>query len=414
MGEHIPERSVASIGERTTLESVREVFEKWAIQPQGGDPRIAALSEATLEMFKTDPLFNEAVQFMIEFHEDPDMNTIRKISRRAPDRIHPIPLPLYAAHLIRVAYQNELLHLEGIGYPDEFDSKEKCLEGWQIIISDQERYDNFSSNIAWRNLQTNVADRYKGIKAVIINNQHRFNRPIHYLDVGASMGNGCKKLAINDSFRPIKRTTDWHEDTELLERKPWWNEMLNQKLRSEVIFGKCVGIDVLPGDDKRTKEWIYSCSFYPSELLDESRVNEYTRLEAARPHNFHGVIAGDFTSRSSLANIHKHSGRNTFDVISFVTVLSQLDDEHRRLMLQNAIHALAPDGLIIIQDFVQTDESQPNELIFLPEWRKPYSYRTVVIDPFNVNPRPQEALYWQNSRCEEVRVSEEYYSLLRY
>lgn len=408
-----PERGNWAVGEKTTLESVRGVFERWITQPQGGDPRIAALSEATIEIFDTNPLFREAVQFMIEFHEDPDINIIRKIARRAPDRIHPIPLPLYAAHLIRVGYQSELLRLTGIHYPEEFITKEKCLEGWRMILDDQERFDDFSSNIAWRALQTNVADRYKGVKAVIINHQDRFSGPISYLDVGSSLGTGCKKLALGDSFRPIRRTMEWYGDTGLLDSKPMWNDILNRRLTSEVVIGDCVGIDVMPGNDARTRHWIFSCSFYPSELLDSSKVAEIVRLDLANPKNFHGVVRGDFSDKSNIAEMSDRSGQAQFDVISFVTVLSQVKEEDRRLMLKNALEILSPGGLIVIQDFVQASPFGHDGLVFFPDWSKPYFYRTVVIDPSRGDLEPQEALHWQNSRCEELRVSESYHSLLQ-
>ncbi len=383
------------------------------MRPLGADPRIAALSEATLEVFDTNPLFNEAVKNMIEFHENPDISVVKRIARRAPDRIHPIPLPLYAAHLIRVGYQNELLRIDGIGYPEEFVTKEKCLEGWRIILDNQERYDNFLANISWRPLQTNVADRYKGVKAVILNYPERFKGPIHYLDVGSSLGNGCKKLALNDNFRPIKRTMEWYQDTALLQRKPRWNDALNQRLSAEVNFGDCVGIDIMPGNKTVDRDWIYSCSFYPSELLDKTKTEEFTRLETANPKNYHGVVRGDFSYESDVLEVINRTGRSQFDVISFVTVLSQVSEDERELMLKNALNILAPNALIIIQDFVGVKRSVSNQLAFYPDWREPYSYRTVVINPSISGLKPHEVLYWQNSRCEEVRISGEYDSLLR-
>lgn len=399
--------------ERTTLSSIREVFERWTVRPQGGDPRIAALSEATLELFDHDGLFNGSVQFMIDFHQDPDLNTLKGVTKKAPDKIHQIPLPLYAAHLIRVGYQNELLQTPGAAYPEEFTTKEKCYEGWRMVLDDQEKYDNFSQNIAWRSLQTNVADRYKGVKAAIINHRHRFNHPINYLDVGASLGVGIKKLALGDNFRPIKRTMEWYQDTPYLQSKPWWNEVINSKLASPIEFGDCVGIDAMPGDQRDNRNWIFSCSFYPSELLDESRVNEFTKLETADPANFHGVLRGNFALEENLDTVFRQTGHAKFDVISFITVLSQDNKDDRQQMLLNAVDALAPNGLIIIQDFVRLNHSQPGDLIFLPDWREPYTYRTIVIDPYISGPNFREALYWKNSRCEEVRVAEEYDFLLR-
>jgi hypothetical protein len=182
-----------------------------------------------------------------------------------------------------------------------------------------------------------------------------------------------------------------------------------------------MGVDITPLD-ANSLDWVKSCSFYPSELLDEELVREFDTLALAstglspskrlskklyslHPQNL-GFYHGDFSDDESMSNFLEQSPVEKFHVVTFLTIMHQLSDEERTAMLKRAKDYLHPDGLIIIQDFARVNPDSPNQLEFPPDWQ-PYLYRTIVIDPTKPNEGPRELLYWDWGRCEKVVLADE-------
>jgi hypothetical protein len=303
--------------------------------------------------------------------------------------------PPYAVKLLERVYQADLLQHDP-GYPIGYRDTDAWLREFAEVNDDMLRSGVVWHSLMYRNLQSNVAERYKTIKLLTALIQERFDEPPSHLDVGSSVLHGDIKLAFNQMHGPERvpfgliDVTDTDHERATGTPNRYLTELANTALKQQVEFGPMMGIDITDVDDPVTKQWVKSCSFYPDELLDEKRVSEYDELDRLDPHHERvQVFRGDFAA-FDFRRFREVSPVETYDIITFSTVFYQVSPHERTAMLVNASQLLSPRGIIVIQDGVGGDFS------------KRYNYVTSVIDSTESNPSEQTLLRWETPRCQKV------------
>ena len=351
-----------------------EINRRYYTEEDPANRTLAVFAEAALRALG-EPYFRELVQDMFEARPD-------------------LPTP-YAVKLLERVYQADLLQHDP-EYPAGYHETEAWLKEFADVNEDMLRSGVVWHSLMYRNLQSNVAERYKTIKLLAALTQERFDEPPSHLDVGSSVLHGDIKLAFNRMHEP-ERVPFGHIDVVDRERSVatpnrYLTELANTALRQQVEFGPMMGIDITDVDDPVTKQWVKSCSFYPDELLDKKRVSEYDELDRLDPHHERvQVFRGDFAA-FDFRKFRDVSPVESYDIITFSTVFYQVSPHERTAMLVNASQLLSPRGLIVIQDGVGGDFS------------KRFNYVTSVIDSTEDNPSEQTVLHWETPRCQRVML----------
>jgi SAM-dependent methyltransferase len=232
------------------------------------------------------------------------------------------------------------------------------------------------------------------------------------LDVGCSQNHGLIKLA-SDSvwrrplFRPIAATRPLSSESvgaAAIEPDALATHRLNALLGSSLTFGYGIGVDIAPMHHPDVKKWARSNSFYPKELLDIDRVEEYDTLDTIRPQNV-SFMELDFLKPEQAPYLHNPSDDwHGFQVVMMSTVLHQLSAEDRVTMLDVAKRCVRPDGIIVVQDFAHLDPADPSQLVFYERWNdEPYRYRTFIIDMQDPG-QLQEVFVWDSGRCRALQI----------
>jgi hypothetical protein len=305
--------------------------------------------------------------------------------------------PAIVVKTLERAYQADVLrHEPDSGYPEGF-TKERWLELFETVEADMIRGGLVWLTLQHRNLQSNVAERYKSIKLIAGLIEERFDTPPSHLDVGASVMHGSLKLAYSSDrlmrrgleFGPIEimrsMETRGRRDAKI-------SKLANRVLGHTVAFGEMIGLDITDIDDGYTAAWAKSCSFYPDELRDQGRMAEYEALETIDPaHERVKKFVGDFSNSRDFRRLRDISPSDGFDIITFSTVFYQVSKEERVAMLVNAAQLLSDRGIIIIQDGIDGDFSRP------------YNYVTSIRDSQSKDQTmDQELLRWRTPRCRQA------------
>lgn len=301
----------------------------------------------------------------------------------------------YAWMLLLRSYQADLLQRDDT-YPERYDQADVWLEAFEDIEDDDSRSEIISLNLITKQVQSNIAERYKSVKLLSALLQDRVgDRPSH-LDVGSSLMHGSIKLAYSHvesddrtGFGPMELShhTDSLEDFVPSKRL---TKLANRAIRQQVEYGSLMGIDITSIDDNVIRKWAMSCSFKPDELLDDRRKREFDYLDSLdREHNRIVFYEDDF-SELNHQKFREKSPVKEYDIITFSTVLYQVSPKERLAMVTNAANYLSKEGIIIIQDAPDGNFS------------KPFNYYTEVIDGTDDNPKKQIMLRWENGRCRKA------------
>lgn len=335
---------------------------------------LAVFAEAALHALD-EPYFRDLVQDMFDTRPD-------------------LPTP-YAVKLLERVYQADLLE-HNPEYPIGYHRVDAWLKEFSDVNEDMTRGGIVWHSLMYRNLQSNVAERYKTIKLLTGLVRERFDEPPTHLDVGSSVLHGDIKLAFNQMHEPM-RVPFGHIEVVKGERNNnapdrYLTKLANIALQQQVEFGPMMGIDITDVDDPVTKQWVKSCSFYPDELLDERRVSEYDELDQLDPNHERVKVFRDDFAAFDFRKFREVSPVDTYDIITFSTVFYQVSPHERTAMLVNASQLLSPRGIIVIQDGVGGDFS------------KRFNYVTSVIDSTEDNPSEQTVFRWETPRCRKVML----------
>lgn len=281
---------------------------------------------------------------------------------------------------------------------------------WRAAITDILANDlvveEFEYDVIHRETQSNVAERYKSFKLIMLMLRDRLGVEPSVLDIGCSQNHGLMKLATGFHFGKISAVEldsegRPHTDYEV-------SSKVNRLLKTRLILGPSVGVDAIPLKIKKrnsiadefeidpaTREWVKACSFYPSELLDESLVHEYDMLDRIDSVNV-GFEWLDIVDKSL------ELGEGFFDAVTLSTVLYQASDQDRLRMQEVAKRYIKPDGIVIYQDFAVKDRDDPTRLHFHETWfNDRFPYHTLVYDPHNPE-ELQDIFGWENGRCTKM------------
>ncbi len=289
---------------------------------------------------------------------------------------------------------------DAASYPIGYGDREKWLADLPRIILSE---DEFLSYVRTRDLQSNIPDRYTSFKLLGQLYGNRFGVSPSILDVGCSADLGLKLLDKNSGlFVPtIHRAYDGDEIAEL---PVGLVEALHSKVTSGARIGESVGVDKTPPvslkDDNDTFQWIFACSLTPSEYMDKERKAQFYNLLAYKPEGVHFQQA-DFAEDG--VTIEVPSGIEGFNMATFCTVIYQIPTSERDKVIANAKRHLLPNGIIVVQDFVNVDPDDPHNLVFPEHWfYEEYGYRTLVLDMQNEEVGFQEVFRWRNGRCHDL------------
>ena len=368
------------------LEAVQGLLEHNRSYYQRTNRTLSTFAEAALRALEL-PYFQEQLRYVLSVREDLDaMHTVKLLER---------------------TYQGDLLENDPEHYPDDYRD-DPCMwqKAFMSVEQDDIRGERVLFNLLTRNVQSNIAERYKTVKLLAALYRDRFGDEPSHLDVGSSVLHGQLKLAFGHntpgdalSFGDIKLSSqpELNHDSitheQVLHRERTINALVNKALHQTVRFGAMMGTDITNVDDPSTKRWVESCSFYPDELSDITKRTEYSALEAVDPrHERVGFVRADFSNEGDLEKLHSTAPAGGYDIITFFTIFYQISAQERQRMLDHAAGLLSDNGIIVIQDAVDGNFS------------KDWNYTATIKDNARPDIDDQEILRWKTPRCNEARL----------
>ena len=181
------------------------------------------------------------------------------------------------------------------------------------------------------------------------------------LDVGCSMNLSLVSLATRGLNLGGLEVVEPFESngTKTFEVSDSNTEALNTLIRTNhVEVGPSLGIDILDWrKDPKLANYVRSNSFYLEELFDTQLISQFDRLSRRKPKNVGFQIMDitvDYTDPEARekAGVEDPGFDESFDVVYLSTMLYQLKKAERVIALANAHRWVKPDGLIVVQDFV--------------------------------------------------------------
>lgn len=350
----------------TTYSTLLHELERQAMQPPDRDVRISAFCKAMRTALEDEP--------------------IRKPIASALEQ-RPAMAGSYAANLLLRAFQKQLI-IADPEYPVPYDTTARWQQAiGNVMVRDYSRTE-LLSDIAQRDVQSNVSERYKVLPLLFgLFSEQLPARPA-VLDVGCSQNHGLKRLALGIPFSPIERA-----EAAGLDR-------LNRLVTVPPQLSIGLGVDISPLTSDNVA-WAKYCSFYPSELLDETAVKMYSQLDMSQPTNVSFRQCNLLTTE--LAEYYQ-----AFDVVLASTFMYQLSASDQKLMRAKLRQYVKPTGIIVYQDFVRVAGIHNDKLDFSKSWfAQPYSYRTIVEQAASQNGRLAELFVWENGRCRAMRMGQD-------
>lgn len=305
--------------------------------------------------------------------------------------------PHYAINKFLRGMQADLLQHNPL-YSQGFEELQPWFEAFDEISLDHSRKQTLLYNVTERDIQSNVANRYKAVKFIAALMADRWEGEPSHLDVGCSRLHGSKKLVYeSDShnnilpFSPID-ILDTDNNEHFMENIHM-SALVNLALSQHVEFGTVNGIDITNIDNPLIKHWAKACSLKPNELLLPNKKAEYELLDGLDPkHQRIGFFRGDFSSNTEVKAFRDWSSTRDYDIITFSTVFYLGSKAARRNMLVNAANVLSENGIILILDAPDGN------------FEKPYNYYLSAIDGQNIENGEQTILRFNNGRCEKAML----------
>jgi hypothetical protein len=365
------------------MHAFKDVLRDWTCQPPSQDMRIAAFADAVLQSLEEQTKLRAFFEELLSLRDMGSSNLATKTLRAAQRQLYGY-------------FPKE----EG-EYPRAFYTAGQWRKGFEWILAEEGsmRDETFFTDIWTRPLQSNVSERYQGLKAftVLARKLGRLST-FSVMDIGCSQNAGLNHLASGFGFPPPNFLRPARGSrTPSLSLTAAFHEALNTPLPMD--YG--LGIDMYSPDDSR--EWAWACSHYPSELLDEARVERFESLINAQYRNV-GFFQANFANFEPRREEFQHShGHRDFDIVHFSTALYQADEADRQTMLAEA--GRYAREFIVVQDFLEVDQGEPAKLRFRDNWKEAeYPYRTVVRDMHSDSDRWHEIFLWEDGRVRQLTM----------
>lgn len=367
-----------------TRESLREEFMRQAVKAPKEDPYIRAFCEAFDAMYD-EPEVVELIDMFLE---------IRQLKG---------PMLRWHAcnHIFRAVQAQMIRREEEIGYPQNFSHAAEWIPEIRSIVGSRKQGDmGFEVDLLIHNVQSNVSGRYRSMAMVLDALQDRYpeidgEQTITALDVACSLNRGYTHIASNIPFDPIMEARNAHLPT------------VNRRIQNRIRFNDSLGVDLKSLNDENTRWWAEACSMYPSERLDRRLVSTYQQLDRLQVpglsfEDADFVETGPEGRWDPQGRMHPSRIRK-YDVVTMYTFLYQLSPEEYHIALQHAEAAVKSDGIIIIQDFMNTLDHDMHAVTFNSS-SEDWSYRTFALDMRQRAAGLQPLFVWNNGRCEKLHV----------
>ncbi len=219
--------------------------------------------------------------------------------------------------------------------------------------------------------------------------------PQTVLDKGCSINTNLKCMALPRDedlyYFPMPVVSNKNKRSAIDEKK---TKALRKFLMEQmVILETGLGMDLYNWQRPELALHAKSSTFYLDELSNQQLVDQYDRIVATKPANvkFQQVdVAIDYDKPDALEELEKSRRRIIFgrqqlqppeidflfDVVCIRTMLYQLNSKQRRTVLENAHKWIKPDGIIVVQDFINYDPD--NGFSPIPQRNWPGNYKTWI------------------------------------
>jgi hypothetical protein len=188
-------------------------------------------------------------------------------------------------------------------------------------------------------------------------------------------------------------------------------------LDHQVELEQGIGLDLYDWRSPELAAHTRSSTFYLDELENTGLVQQYDRIVAATPDNvsFQQVdVTIDYDSPGAdealerarrkivlgRSGLQKPQFDELFDVVCLRTVLYQLPASERRAALENAHKWVKPDGIIMVQDFINMGHGVLSSIIPQKKWAG--NYKTWIKDMSESEPGFMHYLSADSGRARRV------------
>lgn len=333
--------------------------------PPGNDPCIGACYETLVSLIEVD---SEVSDFFQQIYQ-------KRFS-------------ITPAHFVNLLFRS-IQHIQLNMKEDRSYLDFETSEEWRPVLVDilsSEDKDILEELLLTKDTITTKYQRYAGPRAIL--SAYWNGNPVSVADFGCGANVGLPGMELNIPFQEIYDETP--------------GSLVAKELKKPVNLQSGLAVDKENPEDPRVKAWSMACSFYPKEL--KAQITENGLVSDFRSSRNVSFLQADLLSRSTMIVIP----RSNFDAVILSTVLYQKTQSEREDILAEAKRAITPTGAIIVQDFAQRSEVNPNKLEFNGAWGGgEFGYRTFVI---REQPEQEllEVLQWADGRCRIVRAGENF------
>lgn len=266
--------------------------------------------------------------------------------------------------------------------------------------------DSQNWNLYNRTVQSNVDARYVIPKIWALMNPDRMPEQPRILDLGCSRNHGLKRLAFGDRFpfRDIKvLAADYRKKRPLPDR---FDEDKTIRLNERFVHApfsvrRSVGVDKVSLEDTNDDLWVKACTHYPGELQNKELVARFDELDKAKTHTVTQVQASCSSAHEMRAALKRRRG---FDLIYASNMFYQMSEAEVVETKEIALKYLNPNGYLMTLDSADVDKNSLSGLKFPDEFydnvRRPFGYKTMVLDARNPEEDFEEVFRWKNGRCD--------------
>jgi hypothetical protein len=367
--------------------SFREVIGEWQEKPPRNDLYIAAYAQALHQELDSGSPIGTFLHDLLEARSIGSTTLATKVLRATQRQI------LFGGWDTQ----------EG-EYPRSFHTPEQWQKAFDWLFAEDGsiREEQFFIDVWARPLQSNVFERYMAFKAFVVGARRlgRLSTKITMGDMGTSQMAGPNYLASGLAFPPpnfVMPGSSIH--TPHIAHTAAFHDMLNEPLGDF----EAVGFDMFALEDGW--QWAWSCSHYPQELEDETRVERVRALMGEMYPNV-SFFQADLTSfEAKRAAYHQVHGSRTFNVTHFSNVLEQLQPGEQDAMLAEAT-SLTED-FVMVNGFLQLNPNDQRQLLPRDNWfgdKEAYPYQSFVRDVKSGDERWHPIFKWKDARMSEVTM----------
>ncbi|HEX8182740.1 MAG TPA: hypothetical protein VF575_04025 [Candidatus Saccharimonadales bacterium] len=293
-------------------------------------------------------------------------------------------------------------------YPYSYDKPERWSGVITEIAADPVKRKEFIDDYVGQPLDSIVVGRYKAVCLAAAVYGERFGEAPTLIDYGTSIGIGVKQLAMRMEFSRLKKIS--FEDTSLTERDKALVESqihIATSTNPGRKFGRILGVDIQPEPTPERSHRTRSNSHYPIELRNPANLERFDTSMTAETNDVEFAWNIDMAAAEVRLPYIPNGG---FDLGFGSTWWYPYKNKPEMLkwILHNCLQPLAPNGVLLEQEFGTPDPSRPGGIYFRDNWHppdEPYPYQTMAYDKKCPEKGFQTLFSWTDGRATNIRVS---------